>query len=147
MFGKKYMIFLSMLFCGMTADLNSWWESQRVEQVQELPHKPRFFQQGMYKHGRYTQFTVDTAGFFAGIAAGVTARTLVSFAQCGNKFESFKSSVFRPGCIKSALFWIPSIVAYRFVLSSKNNADLVRKLEQYEGQFDPMKRLKDGERD
>ncbi len=125
---KKHIfaIFFTVANC-FSITTASWWNSKQPEL--KLFEKPAFFQHGEYKNGTYTQITFDTHSLACATFAGVAARTLVSLAQCGNKFENFKSSVLRPGLVKSALFWLPALFAYRYSLSIKENNELQYKLK------------------
>lgn len=97
----------------------------------EQSEKPSFLCQGRYKDGKYLQFTVDKSAFMWGCLAGVSMRSLVSLAQCGTKFENFKSSVLRPGIVKSMLFWVPMTIGYRYALAIKTNQKLEDRLAMY----------------
>lgn len=106
-------------------------DEQHALHVQIKPelNKPAFYQTNFYAGGKYTQFTVDSRAFYAGLAAGGCARLLFSFANCGNKYETFKSSVLRPGIAKSALFWVPTFLMYNYTLSLKEKAALQKRLD------------------
>lgn len=116
------------LFDHSTTQLGQ--KSEHYDKVMQR-EKPSFLRQGEYKDGKYLQFTVDKSAFFWGCLAGVSMRSLVSLAQCGTKIESFKSSVLRPGIVKSMLFWIPMTIGYRYALAVKNNQKLQERLATY----------------
>lgn len=113
----------------MNFNVVSFFENKKIENISA--EKPLFFQQGQYRDGEYFQFTVDKPAFVWGSAAGVAMRTLASLAQCGTRFENFKSSVLRPGVIKSMLFWVPAVVGYRYSLVIKMNKNLQERLARY----------------
>lgn len=116
------------VFC-MPFNMDCFFKDKKIEP--SVSEKPLFFQQGEYRDGNYLQFTVDKSAFIWGSMAGISMRTLVSLAQCGTKIESFKSSVLRPGVVKSMLFWVPMIVGYRYVLALKTNQKLQNRLAMY----------------
>ncbi len=130
MLHKKFLMVTSglFIFC-MVSDVKTVWFSGQKEKS-ELSEKPPFFYQGKYKDGSFVQFAVDREAFVLGSLAGVSVRTLVALAQCGTKFENFKSSVLRPGIVKSVLFWAPAFGVYRYVLAIKTNDQLVHRLSE-----------------
>ena len=116
------------IFC-MTFGVDAVWFGREKEKI-ELLEKPQFFHQDKYKDGTLVQFTVDRDAFLLANVTGISVRTLVALAQCGTKFENFKSSVLRPGAVKSVLFWAPAFGVYRYVLAVKSNDELLHRLSE-----------------
>ena len=130
-----------LLSCCVSSDVislpNLLGRSDTSDQESVLLQKPRWFQRGEYKHGHYIQLTFDEKAFWGSMLAGGLSRTLVSIALCGNKLDSFKTAVLRPGITKSLLFWIPSFVAYKVIIDGKEKRSLFQRLEKTNHQYAP----------
>ena len=83
--------------------------------------KPPFISRSDYEYGKCLHVVVDQNACLFGVGLGVSTRTLVALSQCGTKFESFVSSVVRPGTVKCLLFWGPTFLGYKYILAVKHN--------------------------
>jgi len=115
---KKQVTKLALIFCLFSKKQFFCGHEKKNYSYKE---KPAFFSRGDYDHGKYIQFSVDQNGGMLGLGLGVSIRTLVALSQCGTKFENYKSSVLRPGIVKSLLFWGPTVFGYKYALAIKRS--------------------------
>lgn len=121
-------IFFSNFNYGFCNPREMWDKYHQQQEQKYVGEKPNFCRQGFYNDGKFVQFTVDEKAFFYGLTAGAIARIIFVLASCDKKFETFKSSVVRPGLAKSVLFWVPTVFVYNSVMGNKEKEGLREKL-------------------